>query len=70
MIGKFPGNNAMLVSATIPWRKTPCGKLKNWRCLAMEAVDYFVLILVVAAYLGWILQGEHKQKSTDTAAGD
>jgi hypothetical protein len=36
----------------------------------MEAVDYFVLILVVAAYVGWIFQGDHKPKSPDSAAGD
>lgn len=36
----------------------------------METLDYFVLILVVVAYLGWILQGEHKFKSTDPKAGD
>ena len=36
----------------------------------METVDYFVLILVVAAYLGWILQGEREFKPPVTAAGD
>lgn len=28
----------------------------------MEAVDYFVLLMVLAAYLGWIFQGERNYK--------
>ena len=36
----------------------------------MESIDYFVLILVITAYLGWLLQGEHNFKSPDSQAGD
>jgi hypothetical protein len=32
----------------------------------MEAVDYFVLLMVVVAYLGWLLQGEHTIKPHDS----
>jgi len=70
MRGISPGFNAMMLPATIPRRRTPGRKLINRRCLVMEAVDYFVLILVVAAYLVWIFQGEDKPKSADSAAGD
>jgi hypothetical protein len=37
----------------------------NRRCYVMETLDYFVLILVVIAYLGWFLARETDTESPD-----
>jgi hypothetical protein len=64
-----PDFNAILVLATIT-DITPGGKVNNRRYIVLESIDYFVLILVITAYLGWLLQGEHNIKSPDSQAGD
>lgn len=34
----------------------------------METTDYFVLLLVLVAYLGWIFQGDRDYKPGDPAS--
>ena len=36
----------------------------------MSSADYLVLLLVVAAYLGWIFQGERGYKSRKLSSED